>query len=229
MFLWLLFRRVLKRVAIVAAWPRSSRIVGSCVGAGAGPVGAQRRRRRRTRIISLIPATTEMLFAMGAGDRVVGVSSYDHFPPEVEQLPKVGGLLDPERRADPLAEAGSRHRLRHADRSEAAARRARHSDCSVRAPRPARHHGDDPRARRAGRRRRPPADALAARIERQLADDSRARGRTAAAEDAAGLRPRAGDAAQHRRERRLRVPARHARDRRRRGRARRPQAAVGGR
>ena len=47
------------------------------------------------RIISLIPATTEMLFAMGAADRLAGVGSYDRFPPEVERLPRVGGLLDP--------------------------------------------------------------------------------------------------------------------------------------
>jgi iron complex transport system substrate-binding protein len=47
------------------------------------------------RVITLIPATTEMLFAMGAGDRVVGVGSYDRFPPEVEKLPRVGALLDP--------------------------------------------------------------------------------------------------------------------------------------
>lgn len=48
------------------------------------------------RIISLVPATTEMLFAMGAGDRIAGVSSYDRFPPGVARLPKVGGLLDPD-------------------------------------------------------------------------------------------------------------------------------------
>ena len=48
------------------------------------------------RIVSLVPATTEMLFAMGAGDRLAGVSSYDRFPPEVARLPKVGGLLDPD-------------------------------------------------------------------------------------------------------------------------------------
>lgn len=47
------------------------------------------------RIVSIIPATTEMLFAMGAGDRVVAVGSYDRFPPAVEQLPRVGALLDP--------------------------------------------------------------------------------------------------------------------------------------
>lgn len=48
------------------------------------------------RIVSLVPAVTEMLFAIGAGDRVTGVSSFDRFPPEVRSLPKVGGLLDPD-------------------------------------------------------------------------------------------------------------------------------------
>jgi iron complex transport system substrate-binding protein len=52
--------------------------------------GAQARR-----VISIIPATTEMLFAMGAGDRLVAVGSYDRFPPDVEKLPRVGALLDP--------------------------------------------------------------------------------------------------------------------------------------
>ena len=48
-----------------------------------------------TRVVSLIPAVTEMIFAIGAGARVVGVSSYDRYPAEVERIPKVGGLLDP--------------------------------------------------------------------------------------------------------------------------------------
>ena len=47
------------------------------------------------RIVSLIPATTEMLFATGAGSRVVGVSSFDRYPPNVTVLPRLGGLLDP--------------------------------------------------------------------------------------------------------------------------------------
>lgn len=47
------------------------------------------------RIISLIPAVTEMLFAIGAGDQVVGVSSFDTYPAEVETRQKVGGLFDP--------------------------------------------------------------------------------------------------------------------------------------
>jgi iron complex transport system substrate-binding protein len=48
------------------------------------------------RIISLIPSVTEMLFAMGAGPRVVGVGNFDRFPPEAVTRPKVGGLIDPD-------------------------------------------------------------------------------------------------------------------------------------
>jgi len=50
---------------------------------------------RSERIVSLVPAVTEMLYAFGAGSRVVAVSSYDTFPADVQQLPKVGALLDP--------------------------------------------------------------------------------------------------------------------------------------
>jgi iron complex transport system substrate-binding protein len=48
------------------------------------------------RIITVIPAVTEILFAIGAGRQVVGVGSFDTFPPEVNKLPKVGALLDPD-------------------------------------------------------------------------------------------------------------------------------------
>ena len=47
------------------------------------------------RIISIVPAVTEMLFAIGAGPRVIAISSFDNFPPEARQLPRVGALLDP--------------------------------------------------------------------------------------------------------------------------------------
>jgi iron complex transport system substrate-binding protein len=46
--------------------------------------------------VSLIPSVTEMLFAIGDGDDVVGVSSFDHFPAAVEGRTRVGGLLDPD-------------------------------------------------------------------------------------------------------------------------------------
>jgi iron complex transport system substrate-binding protein len=57
---------------------------------------AQRINTVPQRIVSLVPALTEMLFAIGAGPQVVGVSSYDAFPPEVKTLPRVGALLDPD-------------------------------------------------------------------------------------------------------------------------------------
>jgi len=59
------------------------------------PVRGQEKTRGPARIISLVPAVTEMLFAIGAGPRVIGVSSFDHFPPDVERLERVGALLDP--------------------------------------------------------------------------------------------------------------------------------------
>lgn len=52
--------------------------------------------RPPARIVSLVPALTEMLFDMGAGAQVVAVSRYDTFPPPVRALTKVGGLLDPD-------------------------------------------------------------------------------------------------------------------------------------
>lgn len=50
---------------------------------------------RVDRIVSLSPGITETLFEMGFGPRVVGVSRFDHFPPATENLPRVGGYLDP--------------------------------------------------------------------------------------------------------------------------------------
>ena len=52
--------------------------------------------QRPGRIVSLVPAVTEMLFAIGAGPQVIAVSSYDQDPPEVRTLPRVGALLDPD-------------------------------------------------------------------------------------------------------------------------------------
>ena len=45
---------------------------------------------RPMRIVSTAPAGTEALFALGAGDRVVGVSSLDDYPAEVADIAKVG-------------------------------------------------------------------------------------------------------------------------------------------
>lgn len=42
------------------------------------------------RIVSLIPSTTEIAFALGLGNKVVGVTSNDNYPNSVLKLPKVG-------------------------------------------------------------------------------------------------------------------------------------------
>ncbi|MBU2596840.1 MAG: ABC transporter substrate-binding protein, partial [Planctomycetes bacterium] len=44
---------------------------------------------------SLAPSTTEILFALGLGDKVIGVSEFCNWPPEAKKIPKVGGLLNP--------------------------------------------------------------------------------------------------------------------------------------
>lgn len=46
------------------------------------------------RIVALVPAVTETVIALGAGDRLVGRTDYDKGP-MVERLPSVGGGLDP--------------------------------------------------------------------------------------------------------------------------------------
>lgn len=47
------------------------------------------------RIISAAPSITEMLFALGAGGRVVGVTDFCHYPPQVREKAKVGSYLEP--------------------------------------------------------------------------------------------------------------------------------------
>jgi len=47
------------------------------------------------RVVSTSPAITETLFALGAGDRVVGVSDYCHFPPEAQKKTRIGSYLRP--------------------------------------------------------------------------------------------------------------------------------------
>ena len=47
------------------------------------------------RIVSLSPANTEILFAVGAGDKVVGVTSFCDFPAEVKDVEKIGSFEGP--------------------------------------------------------------------------------------------------------------------------------------
>lgn len=46
------------------------------------------------RVVSLAPSVTETLFAIGAGDHVVGVTNYCNYPPEAQRKQRVGGIVN---------------------------------------------------------------------------------------------------------------------------------------
>jgi iron complex transport system substrate-binding protein len=48
------------------------------------------------RIVSTTPSATEILYALGLGDRVVGVTTYCHHPPEAQSKPKIGSYIQPD-------------------------------------------------------------------------------------------------------------------------------------
>lgn len=45
------------------------------------------------RIVSIIPSATELLYAVGAGDQVAGVTTYCDWPPEAKAKPKIGDIV----------------------------------------------------------------------------------------------------------------------------------------
>jgi iron complex transport system substrate-binding protein len=47
------------------------------------------------RIVAVAPSVTEILYALGLGERVVGVGDYVTWPPEAAAKPRIGGLFDP--------------------------------------------------------------------------------------------------------------------------------------
>ena len=49
------------------------------------------------RVVCASPAVAEIVFALGCGDRVVGVSEYTDWPPEAAEKPQIGGALSPNR------------------------------------------------------------------------------------------------------------------------------------
>ncbi len=51
------------------------------------------------KIVCLTPSATELVAALGATDRLVGVDDYSTYPPEVTQLPRVGSFLRPDAEA----------------------------------------------------------------------------------------------------------------------------------
>jgi iron complex transport system substrate-binding protein len=61
-------------------------LVAACTRAGG---------RGAPRVVSISPSMTEAVFAIGAGDVLVGRSRFCDYPPEATRLPVVGGFADP--------------------------------------------------------------------------------------------------------------------------------------
>ena len=79
------------RFSVIAhSFLRNGILVALCILLFSGSVKAQPQR-----IISLAPSLTEILFALGLGDRVVGVTNFCDHPPEALKKPKVGGMTNP--------------------------------------------------------------------------------------------------------------------------------------
>ena len=70
--------------------------LAACAALAACAVVAAQPREPVLRIVSTLPSATEMLFALGLGDRVVGVSNFCRYPPQVTSLPKIGNVLRPD-------------------------------------------------------------------------------------------------------------------------------------
>jgi iron complex transport system substrate-binding protein len=83
---------VLLAALATAAPAGAARTEGAAAGGTAwlGPPAPARPKR----VISLAPSLTDTVVALGAADRLVGVTRYDDAP-EVAKLPRVGGFVDP--------------------------------------------------------------------------------------------------------------------------------------
>ncbi len=75
-------------------WLRRCAVV-FCMCVTLGAVAAEAASPARPRVVSLAPSMTELAFALGVGEQVVGVTAQCDFPPEVRTLPKVGTFLAP--------------------------------------------------------------------------------------------------------------------------------------
>lgn len=76
------------------SFPGAFLIVAFLLLAGCTDKAPQPRTGTPERIVSLAPSITETLFALGLGDRVVGVTKFCSYPPEVASIEKVGGYSD---------------------------------------------------------------------------------------------------------------------------------------
>jgi iron complex transport system substrate-binding protein len=84
----------LRRLALPAALLLTLHVsrAATCAADGPRPEGP---RAEVQRIVSLAPSVTETVFALGMGDRLVGVSVYCDYPPAAQRIERVGTFLTP--------------------------------------------------------------------------------------------------------------------------------------
>jgi cobalamin transport system substrate-binding protein len=68
-------------------------LLGGCPASGPSP--ERPGPERGPRVITPAPAVAELICALGAEDQLVGVSRYCAYPPQLSELPRVGGMIDP--------------------------------------------------------------------------------------------------------------------------------------
>jgi iron complex transport system substrate-binding protein len=65
------------------------------IGLSALMFAARAQAAQAQHIVSLAPSVTETIFALGFGDRLVGVTTYCNYPAEALKIPKIGGFMNP--------------------------------------------------------------------------------------------------------------------------------------
>lgn len=94
---WLLYGLLL---SMLLWWEVPPQLVPGRLPAGSGQLFREQNpvlaASKPQRIVSMAPGITEILFALGAGDRVVGVTSYSDYPEEAKTKPSIGGYYAPD-------------------------------------------------------------------------------------------------------------------------------------
>ena len=80
-------------VGIVAVWVSA---LATHAQDAEPPADSPKKESPPRRIVTIAPNAAEMIHMLGAGDRVVGVSKFCAYPPDLLSLPRVGGLFDPD-------------------------------------------------------------------------------------------------------------------------------------
>lgn len=92
-----LVRRTLGRLALdIWVWGVAASNATASDRAPSSPRDPAARSESHQRLVIIGPSTAEVVCALGACDRVVGVDRFTIFPPELDDLPRVGGLFDPD-------------------------------------------------------------------------------------------------------------------------------------